>query len=549
MSITRVVLTYKWRRLTAELSWLAVLAAFGASGLYAQARGGQDSARKPAADSVARDALPRRLRGVTLNHAAGLPIPNAQVFLQHHGSADTPEEAKRSGTLLRVVADAFGHFEYLNPPIGVTTLILECPGSTFSQSIGLDLRVANVRQGADTTIELVAPDIRPCWPPQRFYPLSAGKAESTRAKNSSVPNAEEASVYRTVLKTILAPRDLERTRLGLAYKTVTPCEHVKTCGVAQFPRLLALGVLDSFTVSDFTGKSANPVVLRNDFVRSLRFDPITPEDLTFLHEEVEARARSSRSDESTTEQFWDGFDSAYPRSVGLVSFTRIGFNRLYSLALVEVRLDKSGWTDKPELLLLSSTSGKWRVVRRHIEAERTTGIIANGKCIPSSGVFTVEQRPLQSIEGLYRFSFRTDLGTIKIPERMLLFVPDSVLRTEVRAVKTYPGRGFHASDPFPSSFGVPSFELLTSNGKRDEGTEFGITLLSGRIPFDRFRPAFNPDGVIGKGEDIEVLSVGPDWLGGNWVENDFRQGDGPFLHSQGHFCAQKIEAYRDSLRN
>lgn len=512
----------------------------------------QDSTRRAIADSIARDALPRTLNGTALNHAAGLPISNAQVFLRHHGNADTPEERKRAETFLRTVTDSFGRFEFLNPPIGVTTLILECPGATFSESIGLDMRVAFVRQGGDTSVTLVAPDIAPCWPPQRIHRLFAGKLESAEARDSSMPDAEETLVYRAALTTILGPRKLGHARMGLVYQTVIPCKRVKTCGTAQFPRLIFLGVLDSALVSGFVDKSAKPLAFRDDFVRSLHFDPITPEDLNFLREQGEARVRfSPHRDESSTDLFWDAFGSAYPRSAGLASFTRIGFNRLHSLALLEVTLDERGWMDKPELLLLARSGGTWRVIRRHIEMERTSGMIAGGKCVPSTGIYAVEQRPLQDIEGLYRFTFVTDQGSVEIPERTFLFVPDSVLRSKARALKAYPGRGISSGDPFPSSFRVPSFELLDRNGKRDEGTEFGITLFSGRIPFHRFMPAFNPDGVIGKGENIEILSVRPGEFGGTWIENDFwflsRRGAEPRLRSQGHFCAEKITSYRSEM--
>jgi len=454
---------------------------------------------------------------------------------------------------MRTVTDSNGRFEFLNSPAGPTTLILECPGSDFSEARGLDMRAVFLDAGADSVVDLFAPNIEPCWRSQRIHRLSAGKLQSAEARNSLVPDAEEASVYRAVLNAILAPSKLVRTRLGLLYQTVTPCEHVKTCGTSQLPRLQFLGVLDSFTVSDFLEKSTKPVVLRSDFARSLHFDPVTPEDLSSLREQGEARVRfSPQREESTTDLFWDAFASAYPRSAGLVSFTRIGFNRLHSLALVEVRLDQRGWTDKPELLLLSLSGITWRVVRRHIEAERTTGVIAHGKCVPSTGAFTVEQRALQTIEGLYRFTFVTDLGTVSVPERTLLFVPDSVLRTEARALKSYTGRGISSSDPFPSSFGLPGFELLDGKGKRDEGTEFGMTLFSGRIRFHRFKPAFNPDGVIGEGEDIEILGVWANGFGGSWIENDYRllspRGTEPSLHSQGHFCAEKIADYRPDMR-
>jgi hypothetical protein len=382
---------------------------------------------------------------------------------------------------------------------------------------------------------------------------SLRKLESADARKSPMPNAEEASVYRAVLKTVVDPRKLEHTRLGLTYQTVTPCEHVKTCGTAQLPRLQFLGVTDSVAISDFLKKSAKPVAFRSDFVRSLKFDQIMPEDLSSLREHGEASLRSSQQrQESATDLFWDAFDSAYQRSVGLLSFTRIGFNRLHSLALVEVRLDQREWADKPELMLLASSQGKWRVIRRHIEMERTTGIIANGKCVPSTGVFTVEQRPLQEIEGLYRFTFFTDEGDLKLEEQTLLFLPDSVLRAEARAFKHPPGIALSSSDPFPSSFGVPSFELLYPNGKRGEGTEFGINLFSGRIPFNRFKAAFNPDGVIGPGEDIEILSVGVGQFGGRWIENDFRTlsptKTGPIFISQGHFCAEKVARYKSDMR-
>jgi hypothetical protein len=109
-----------------------------------------------------------------------------------------------------------------------------------------------------------------------------------------------------------------------------------------------------------------------------------------------------------------------------------------------------------------------------------------------------------------------------------------------------------STDPFPSSFGVPSFELIAENGKRDEGTEFGITLHSGRIPFNRFQPAFNPDGVIGAGEDIEILGVARAQFGGSWIENDYRMlspdKTGPVRISQGHFCAEKIADYESDMR-
>ncbi len=511
--------------------------------MLARRRKIQDSTSRAISDSILLDRVPRRIRGTIVNGTSGTPFAYAQIFVH------TPD-LERSKSFTRIVADSAGRYEIVNPRIGSMMLELQCPGPAYKAGTTLGAPGFFVFPAIDTTLDLVAPDIRPCWGASRIHKLHAGRLDASDVRSSLVPTGEEGAVYSAVLDLVLAITGHHRARAGLFVQTVAPCLHSKSCGTVQLPLLQSLGVLDASTVSDFKVKSAQVTALRTDFARKNNMDAITPDDLDYLYQAL-GRVAPGQSADHSSDQFWNAFESAYPRSEGIVSLTRAGFNESRSQALIEVTFESRGWSPHSELMLFRRSSNKWRVVRRHIELEKFSGIFVNDNaCVLAAAPVADIPKVLREIEGLYRFTFVTDAGGFKAGDRTVLFVPDSVSRREFEAIKT-PGRGLHSNDPFPSAYGIPRFEVLYGQWKRDESTEVGMELFSSSFPFSRYRPSFDPDGVYLPGEDIEVLDIRQGQLGGRWIQNDDSQAvaknSAPAVRGQGHFCARKIALYRSQL--
>jgi hypothetical protein len=360
----------------------------------------RDSTRKAIADSIAQDALPRRIHGIALNHAGNNPIANAQVFLQHHPSAGTPEELRKSQTLLRTVADSSGQFEFLDPPVGITTLILECPAPKFSMSIGLDMRVTSVTPGHDTPFNLVAPNIGPCWKSHRYFALESGWLESSEARSATAPTLDEEHVMSAAIAHLRSKRTSPPI-VAIQSRTITRCRGNELCGSIQFDRMKHDHVARGSTIDDFKMNTDRSVVLNPAFGRRMRLPVVTEDEMHYLSTSAfNASPISTSRDDSS--RFWEGFRQLHGGRSAIVSFSRAGFDKTHSEALLEVSVDTAAanWWHHSRMMLLRRSGKRWTVVDDDVGKAGTramSGQWEGGKCV---AVKATEKPPRAAVDAL-----------------------------------------------------------------------------------------------------------------------------------------------------
>jgi hypothetical protein len=486
----------------------------------------QDSTRRAIADSIARDKLPRRIHGAALNRAGNVPVANAQVFLQHHATVDNQEELKAAEILLRAVADSSGRFEFLDPPTGITTLILECPGSEFSQSIGLDMQVAYVAQAADTMVNLVAFNIGPCWKSHRYFPIEPGWLESAEARNAIVPTREESDVMATVISHERSNRNGSRF-VAIQSHTITRCRFNRRCGSLQFDRMVHDHGIDSSTIVAFKNRASKSEVLNPAFARRIGLQVMTRDEMHYLATSaLRASPQSTPAEDSA--RFWPGFRQLHGSGSGIISISSVGFNRARSEALVEVRVDSTGpqWSDYSRMMLLRESGKKWRVVNDNVGGagvQATSGNWEHGKCVAVRSPQTISRAAVNSLLGEF------DLTLVDAGEGR-----KTTMR--VRIERNLPPRW----SPGPSSTSKPlaplprSYEVIAAGGGADisKTEDLSITWIPRNIIRDPM--LIRLDGFY---QNLKISKVTNSGFYGSYVDGVF--GDSGF----GYFCAQRVSQH------
>lgn len=365
----------------------------------------EDSIRKAIADSLALERKPTRIRGTVVNLMTGLPLARA-VVISHSAPGNV---------MHRVTADSAGEFVLENLRNG-TMLEVRCPGLADKKGATLAAPSFYAHAAIDTVVRITVPDLMPCWaatPARRFrvHRLQSGWAESLEARSATYPAGNAERVYHAVLDVVNGVR---RGTLVLKNRTATQCVIYNECGGPQLTRLIAQGIIDSATARDFIRSNRDTVAIRPAFQHRGRTLLMTSSDSAFL---IRQSLSWMQNVDANPDMFWNNFRQAYPDARGIVSLTRVGFNADSTQALVEAHLDTAFNPRRVfEMLLLDKTAGKWRVSRRHIEREATSGAFRGGKCVPVTAPRTrPDPKRIAAIQGDFLL---TEVTTSRLsPER------------------------------------------------------------------------------------------------------------------------------------
>ena len=490
----------------------------------------QDSTRKAVADSILRDKAPRRIRGTITNRQTGRPIPYAQVLVFGPRKYDpnvpldpVPHPDRR------IVADSRGKYTISNPSVGLTMLVVLCPGLVYFDRPSLGAPGIVVSPGTDTTFNFAAQDLSACWGSIKMHPLESGWLESAEARDASVPDEEESRVMAVVIGNLQADHPDQRI-VGMRTHTLAPCRFAKLCGSVQLPRLVHEKAVDSGTVKDFKARTKKPAVVKPDFVRSLGLRVITDQESAYLSGQAEwPYGWPAWEGKTDSTRFWKAFRTLYGERAAIAAVTRVGFNASRTQALVEARTDTAfeNWMGAPSrMMLLEKRNDVWTIVNANVGQGTTSGAMEGTSCVASAAPSEKPSRSqIEALDGIFELTIVV-AGVDERTEKMLLRIGHNM---PARWISPRPG-----VTPEPPSF-PQSFELLNADGSVNPAGTMGISIIGMPRNVVRDPNIVQLDGVY---ENLTILSVTNAGFSGSYVNGAF--GDSNF----GYFCARRVSAVK-----
>lgn len=304
------------------------------------------------ADSVRRDAVPRRVRGRVVSRQTGLPVPGMQIVLIRFSAG-----IDSSGS---VATDARGRYTIENPRVGGMLMLVRCPVRKVPRQ---DLMGANVlvRPQLDTIVDILIDNIAPCWE-RPIHPLESGELASSDYQRSAAPSTEEVKIYSAVLDdTSIVHTD--REKIFVDALTWAECE--EECSYASLRHLVPGKSEDSTAVSHFRGRLAERSRLNPARMSALHVRLLPWAERVYLTEEG-SRLRGPANDPPRP-GFWLALKAAHPDIDAVLSFTHVGFDSDGTHALVGLRIQTSEDALMDETVLLEEAANTWRVSKRHLE--------------------------------------------------------------------------------------------------------------------------------------------------------------------------------------
>jgi hypothetical protein len=482
-----------------------------------------DSVRLFIKDSIERDRLPRRIRGTIRDRVTGGPIPFAEVVAHV-----TPNDTK-----IRFVSDSAGRYAINNVPIGGTMLELQCPGANGAPGKTLDAPGLYVHAAIDTVIDMTVPDLSPCWPARRIRRLHVGAVSSVNASDAA--DDEASAVYRSVIEALFPAAATRRQLIVISSVTRSRCVLREDCGSPQLFRLQKSGQVDSSTVMDFSRVSRDSVLFRSRLRRAAWTTIMTPAEVSYLTREGQLKYGS----DDPAGAFWTAYKEAYPTSPGLVSWTRVGFNPGQTQALVEVAVETAAHRDAPpEMMLLAKRPSGWRVVRRNIDREVTSGAMRGGVCVP---VTPPPHRPdsarVARLVGEFRISEIVTSRQTRLQRFSIRLMPPDPVRTRDSSAAGQPSR-------WPPSKFFPSVEIFNSTGEK-------VPELRGRFMVDRTGTELViTDGALdGYYKTLQIHRIEGDNFFGSWHSSfsyvyQLARDGSVMANPSGFFCAVRVAPVR-----
>lgn len=346
-----------------------------------------DLTRRAVVDSIAMDALPRQIRGRVVNAITG---SGADGFPIYSLSGDRPPR--------KVAVTKKGLFR-LRPRTGGIFLVLQCPDSPYDEARNLDGTSFPVRPGLDTTVLMTITSVEPCWKPRRIRPIVSGVLESQAFVTSASPSAGEAQVYDALMRA--AFQDTARPLVRSHSISTCPLYDHRCAGSSSLSVLLREGSVDSSAIADFRHRSNTTEPINPAFARERGIQIMTPDQEQYLVAEAIA-ANRGRSPMDHAEYLWTAIDEAFPGTAGIVSFTRVGFSRAESQALVAMRRERPGIPIHDEAFLMTREAGVWVISQRDVERVPVTAGIVNDACVPMRGGRKFSGEELAAVRGTYR---------------------------------------------------------------------------------------------------------------------------------------------------
>jgi hypothetical protein len=309
--------------------------------------------------------------------------------------------------------------------------------------------------------------------------------------------------------------------------TFRACDH---CVDAEMPRLIWQHVIDPSTARNFERLPKDSAWFRPTFEYRRDVKILSLAEQKFLMEQADPVGGYDKKDVSLLGLARD----AYPVADSIWSLSRVAFNDAGTEALVQVGTTSHFWL-VGETMLLRKSAGAWRVVRRHIEREETSGERVGGRCEPADAP-----------------SGRPTLGDL---ER---FIGDAYISSVGASAQLRANFGtmhlrFAATDTLHRFYWVPSFpgdtrkpirlkngQLLAtvqvindSTGKARTGIsgEFQLSGNTATITFTEHREGYiTSDGWF---EQYKIMKVNGREFFGNWFTET-----GPTIPWKGYFCGR-----------
>jgi hypothetical protein len=464
----------------------------------ANVRRTQDSTRRAVADSIRRDRAPRRIHGTAYNAITGKPLPGVPVLLDIRTPLDD------SARVVRVITDSRGRYQFRDPPLGGRMIVLQCAGSVDINRGVLDAPAFYVHPQIDTTIDLYAPNIEPCWRSPRRHKIESGEIAGLERAQPPHPTAAELEIYQAVIH----GARVDSTTFLVEAETAPWCDWKYDCPKLSIAHLIRNHEVDSTTLSSFRLVGQDTVPLNPWPMRAIGARLFSKGERAYLLQES---SRLSELGPDTRTTPWSLLREVYDADA-VLTFTRVGFNVRGDEAIVAYRL-KAALDRERETLLLKRLNGRWTITRRHLDTERPSADMVNGSCVPATRGAKPSKEEMQSIIGDYDFTLISSaVDNRTIPWRM------KFLRDSTGAIV------FEVLDP-KSGERKASLEPGTHFGGGDIGFRNAAQLLQ----FDGFGYAFTVDRVQG---DL-LFGVWEHYSFGTAIDNKGR----PIPEPAGHFCA------------
>jgi hypothetical protein len=470
-----------------------------------------DSLRYLGVDADPRAYRPRRIHGFFVNAATGRALPGLKAIA---------EPGSRS---YQLTTDSTGRFSVENLPIaGWTILKVPCPAPSHRQP----LLVAMVpsHPGLDSTMN-VGVDFRRCLANRRARALADGAGPSPSALKSNYPSVDAAGVYRGVFDVLYPVGGRKKGPILLLPFTHLFWEHEID---DEIPRLTRLGLVDSSMEGSMVRLPRDSVWLRPKFDYRRRVVILGPSEQRFLLEQGEEFVEA---DGNRNVSLLALAKEAYPGADAILSLSQVVFNDAHTQALVQLSVNGSPTFGRGETMLLHKSGTGWRVVRRHLEREETSGERVGDRCEPADVPTTVPT--LEQLERIIGDAYITVNPT------------DPQLRryagtSHYRFVRTDTLRRFY-SQPRPGDKGAP----IRMKGRQRLAVAHVINDSTGKARAGR--PGFldfdvhgatltftgDPNVTHGSMEQFEILRVRGREFFGSWFTVS-----GPTVPFKGYFCGR-----------
>jgi hypothetical protein len=309
-------------------------------------------------DSVRRMHSPRSIRGVLTNSVTGAPIARAPIAVHSAELLETDPRAPWGKTY----SDSLGRYWVFNPPIGSFMLEIQCPPSRYRAGLVMDAPGEYLRPAENMALSRSI-DGRLCNGPTRARRLHSGALESSEARATRYPSGDAAAVYRAVLESIY-PHPWDTTSsVVLSHMTSSRCRDMRLCNLSAFETTRE--ELDSSTLENFREENQRPVPLRADFEYRDAVYLLTEDERRYLNEQAQFYdATFGESNKDRVPTFWKMFNESFPSARGIVTLSRVGFDRRHTEALVDVSHRDSKGGLEGSMVLLRRIRTTWSVVAR-----------------------------------------------------------------------------------------------------------------------------------------------------------------------------------------
>jgi len=475
-----------------------------------------DSLRYLGVDANPRAYRTRRLRGVFVTKPGGVPLQNLRFTARVHRDS------------LFLTSDATGRFEISNLPLfGGIFIAVPCQhqpvlrnaaGEYGSRPVSVAELVSH--PALDTTVTIPV-DFRRCLLHRRAVPLIGAKP-APQSLASGYPDATDAAVYRGVFDA-LYPGGL-RGPIMLSPQMHRLWEYDFE---PELFRLEKQGVVDSTLQPRLRRLPHEPVWLRPNASYGRKVIVLGPAEQKFLEEQAGEFGETGEQRDLSLNGM---IKEAYPGADKLLWLSRVAYNERIDQAIVQVGPQTGNAYDEGETMILHKTGNLWRVVRRHVEKEATSGDMIAGRCEPVDAKPTVPSFPQ-----LERFVGDADITAIPTSLNYrkyagtghYRFTPTDTLQ---RFYWTPPKGDNRPPERMKYRQKLAVVQAVDSTGKplKERPGSLDVSPLGATIGFFG-----DPDMVDGPYEEFHILRVNGRQFFGEW-----ESGSGAGILLKGFFCGR-----------